>query len=175
MQVHRSFGAAFVFTLAALLAGAALAEESADGTGPATYCQGKLNSLGCVPFMQACLCGQPSVSSPEPFTILGSDLLPRSTGVLMYGYAKSDLRFHGGTLCVKSPRTLFPPSIAEDIGTGACTGVVNVDFNRHIQSGIDPLLTLNQTVYAQWRFRDPWDPAGHGDALSDGLSFSIGP
>jgi hypothetical protein len=175
MQRSSLFGTAFVLVVAALLAGAALGRQDLEGTGPGTYCEGKRSSLGCVPFVQAGLCGQASFSSPEPFNVLASDLIPNSYGVLMYGFAKSEAPFHGGRICVKSPRILWPPRLAEDIGFGACTGVVNVDFNRHIQSGADPFLTLNQTVYAQYRFRDPRDPAGHGDSLTDALAFTVGP
>ena len=63
----------------------------------------------------------------------------------------------------KSPG--FPP----------CEGILRKDFNALIQSGADPTLTVGQRVTSQWRQRDPLDPAGFGDALSDAIQFWITP
>ena len=49
------------------------------------------------------------------------------------------------------------------------------NFNQLIQAGVDPLLTVGQRVNAQYRQRDPADPLGFGDNLSNALSFVIGP
>ena len=56
-----------------------------------------------------------------------------------------------------------------------CTGILKRNFNNAIQGGNDPLLTAGQTVFAQWRQRDPADPAGFGDGLTDGIKFIIEP
>ena len=49
------------------------------------------------------------------------------------------------------------------------------NFTQLIQSGVDPLLTPGQTVRVQVRQRDPADPTGFGDNLSNGISFVISP
>jgi hypothetical protein len=104
------------------------------------------NSLGCVPFVSSS--GFASVTSTNPFLVMANDCLPNQVGFLHYGYAPSNLSFHGGTLC---------------------------DLNKRIQSGVDPMLTAGAQVYAQWRQRDPSDPAGFGENLANGLTFVVRP
>ncbi len=139
-----------------------------------SYCTGKTNSLGCVPFMTSN--GSPSASSTSPFQVIGNDLLPSEAGFLLYSFKKSNLNFHGGKLCVKSPvMRLLPPKSATTTGPLPCIGFLKRNFNAAIQSGSDPLLTPGQGVSVQWRQRDPADPAGFGDSLTDGLRFTIAP
>lgn len=149
-----------------------------EGTGGtlrlATYCTGKANSAGCVPFITA-----QGVSSPTDtaasFVVNAEDAIPGEPGFLFYGSAgKLNLSFHGGTLCVKTPLTrLFPPKAAQPGGPGACGGRLDRGLNKRIQSGVDPRLTVGQRVYAQWYLRDPNDPLGFGDSLTDALTFVI--
>ncbi len=141
---------------------------------PSSYCTGKTNSLGCVPFMS--FNGAPSVSATSAFRIQCNDAIPGEAAFLFYSFGKSNLNFHGGKLCVKSPlRRLLPPKAASATGPPPCSGVVKRNFNNAIQTGSDPLLTAGAQVRTQWFQRDPADPAGFGDALSNGLSFVIGP
>ena len=100
--------------------------------------------------------------------------------MLLYSTKKGDLNFHGGKLCVKAPFKRLTTSIKATDGL-ACTGcagncrMFSRNFNQWIQSGLDPALTAGQQVYVQVRQRDPNDPLGFGDNLSDALSFVIGP
>ncbi len=138
------------------------------------YCAGKTNSLGCVPFMT--LQGRASASSTSPFLLGGWNLVPNEPGFLLYGFAKQSLGFHGGTLCVKLPfRRLFPIKQALPFGPPPCAGMLERNFNNRIQSGVDPLLTVGQRVFAQWRLRDPGDPAGFGDGFTDAVRFTVCP
>jgi hypothetical protein len=140
----------------------------------ASYCTGKTNSLGCVPFMT--YSGVASETSTGPFRIEANDVLPTQVGLLLYSAQKTSLNFHGGTLCVKAPfKRLLPPKTPSTTGPPPCTGVLIRNFNNTIQSGNDPILTAGQTIFAQWRQRDPSDPAGFGDGLSNGLRFTICP
>ncbi len=141
---------------------------------PVLYCEGKPSSLGCTPSLE--FTGLPSASSPLPFVVEGRDFLPDESGILLYGTnGRSSLGFHGGTLCVKAPVVrLLPPKKAWNTGPAPCAGVLRRDFNARIQSGADAALTVGQTVNAQWLQRDAADPAGFGDALSDGIEFTIG-
>ncbi len=141
---------------------------------PRLYCTGKTSSLGCVPFTS--YAGHASASDTQPFRVTGNAVAPNEPGFLLYGFAKGNLDFHGGKLCVKLPfRRLFPIQIAQPFGPPPCTGTLERNFNKRIQSGADPLLTPGQRVFAQWRARDPADPAGFGDALTDALRFTICP
>ncbi len=141
---------------------------------PEPYCVGKTNSLGCVPFLTTS--GTGSATSSSAFSIRAEDVLPGEAGFLLYSFKKSNLNFHGGKLCVKAPITrLLPPKVAKTTGSPPCTGFVNRNFNAAIQSGNDVFLTAGQTVSAQWRLRDPADPAGFGDGLSNAVRFVICP
>ncbi len=132
---------------------------------PTPYCSGKVSSLGCAPFVTA-----------EGVRVFANDVILGEAGILLYGFAKSSLPFHGGTLCIKAPISrILPPKFATAGGVQPCIGVLSRNFNAQIQSGADPLLTAGQVVRAQWRQRDPADPAGFGDSLTDALQFTVAP
>ena len=52
-----------------------------------TYCSGKVNSLGCVPFMTHS--GTPSVSATTPFALMGRDVVPNEIGFIIYGVKRT--------------------------------------------------------------------------------------
>ncbi len=138
-----------------------------------SYCTGKTNSLACVPFMTAT--GVASASSTAAFTLSMNDSIPNESGFLIYSFKKANLNFHGAKLCVKAPFKRTGAKAPKNPG-GGCTGwVLRRNFNGTIQSGIDPQLTAGQVVRSQWFNRDPADPAGFGDGLSDALEFTIAP
>ncbi len=77
---------------------------------------------------------------------------------------------------MKTPFTrLLPPKSATLGGVQPCPGVLFRNFNAVIQAGSDPTLTLGHEVRAQWRQRDPADPAGFGDSLTNAIQFTVGP
>ncbi len=138
------------------------------------YCTGKTSSLGCVPFVATA--GTPSVAGTGAFSIQMLDALPGEAGILLYSSKKANLDFHGGKLCVKTPFVrVLPPKFAKNTGVPPCSGVLSRNFNNVIQGGNDPGLTLGARVFAQWRQRDPADPAGFGDSLSNAVRFVIAP
>ncbi len=140
---------------------------------PSSYCSGKPNSAGCVPFVS--YTGTPSASSPAAFRIAANDVVPSEAGLLIYAQRKANLDFHGGKLCVKVPFVRTRSKAPVQTG-GACSGwTLHRDFNAVVQAGSDPSLTVGATVFAQWRQRDPGDPAGFGDGLTDALRFTVGP
>ncbi len=145
-----------------------------EGMETLTYCTGKANSLGCVPFMSTM--GLPSATDPDPFRLIGSNVVPQEFGILLYGTSgRSNLSFHNGRLCVKAPLTrLLPPKSSGSTGLPPCTGVLRVNFNARIQSGADPSLIVGQRVNAQWLHRDPGVDAFQ-DGLTDGAEFFIHP
>ncbi len=144
------------------------------GPVPTSYCNGKTSSQGCVPFI--CAAGTPSVTSTGSFSVRARQVVPLESGFPIYGFGKTMLPFHAGTLCVKAPlQRVLPAKLATSGDPLPCQGVMKRNFNNYIQSSIDPLLTAGQTVFIQWRQRDFLDPTGFGDNLTDALTFVIQP
>ncbi len=140
-----------------------------------SYCQGKLNSLGCVPFISST--GGASATATTPFAVSASDVVPNEAGFLLYSVSgRLNLNFHNGKLCVKAPiERLLPPKNSGSSGGPPCSGELSTNFNNRIQSGVDPALLPGQRVNVQWRFRDPALNDGFNDGLSDALEFFIAP
>ncbi len=153
----------------------ALVVRPVQGDAPTTYCVGKTNSLGCVPFVSAS--GTASVTSSSPFALRAHDVLPNESGFIIYGVnGRLNLNYHGAKLCVKSPlKRWLPPKSAGSAGTPPCSGILNRNFNARIQSGNDPALTVGQQVNAQFSYRDPNLGDGFNDGLSDAVEFTIAP
>ncbi len=143
-------------------------------TPPYTYCTAKTNSLNCIPFLS--WSGTATAGSiPQPFFCLGNDVRPAQFGFLLYGFKKANLNFHGGKLCVKGPVRVLPPKTPKAVPWG-CTGAqFSKNFNKTIAAKSDPLLTAGQRVFVQYYQRDPGNPLGFNDSLTDGMSFLIAP
>ena len=123
--------------------------------------------------------GAPSATSGT-FNLFSDDHVEGEIGLYLYSFKKSSLAFHGGTLCVKAPFVRLTTLIKSTDGVlcSSCPGTCRMfkrNFNALIQSGTDPLLTPGARVNVQVRQRDPADPTGFGDNLSDAVSFVIGP
>jgi hypothetical protein len=143
------------------------------GSVPEIYCTAQTNSLGCVPSIAAS--GIPSASSLASFDILASNVLNERTGLLFYGFASSQIPFHGGWLCTAGPLSRTPvqnsggtPAPADD-----CTGQYSFDFNALVRAGTDPRLSGGAIVYAQYWSRDPLTPITTN--LTDALAFQVEP
>jgi hypothetical protein len=145
-----------------------------------TYCTGKTTSQGCVPFVQAGGTGNPSLTDTGTFNIQGRDVNDGGSGLVIYGYSKANLNFHGGKLCVKTPtRTAgkAAKSKVPEVCIGpAMIGRLTTNFNNRIQGAFDPLLTAGNKVFAQWQVRDSSNTiGGFGDSATNGLRFTILP
>ena len=165
-----------------LLPALGLLELSAQAlVSPQTfYCTGKTTSHGCVPFLSTT--GTPSVGSGLAFFINSNDHIQFESGKYLYSLGKADLNFHGGKLCVKSPFKQLTSLIKgiDGIPCVSCAPGFNCrmfkrNFNQHIQSGIDPTLTAGASVKVQFVQRDPPNPSGWSDNLSNAVVFTIGP
>ncbi len=148
---------------------------------PGFYCTSKTTSDGCIPFLTTDA-GFPAVSSTTAWNVRSNDMRDGESGFLVYSFKKSNLGFHGGKLCVKAPFVRSPIAKAKQVpclGTGTCVtktcSQLRRNFNATVQGGSDPGLTAGRLVYAQMRQRDPADPTGFGDNLSDGVYFLIAP
>ncbi len=151
---------------------------------PQYYCTAKTTSSGCVPFLTTSA-GSPSVSGSSWF-IRSKDHVDAEAGLLVYSLKKSNLNFHAGKLCLKSPlKKVFPIAKQKQIvcvdpfascATTSCRELSS-NFGAVIQADqmSGGLLTCGQTVFAQMWQRDPSNPLGFGDNLSDAVKFTIGP
>ena len=183
-----SFGAALAFGdangdgIGDLISGAPCSQPNGSYSGaayvhtfvrePRTYCETKLNSLGCAPFIQGV--GTPSATAFQPFRIKAFNVLSHKPGLLFYGPAPRSMPFQGGRLCVDVPlrRTSVQFSGGNPPPTD-CSGTYGFDFNHYIRRGVDPTLVAGEEVFAQYWSRDPSSPSGTG--LTDALGFFIYP
>jgi hypothetical protein len=142
------------------------------GPPPQSYCTGKLNSNFCLPTIT--FSGIPSASSSSAFEIIGIDVMPNQLGLLLYGTSgRGNIPFHNAKLCIRAPHRRHLPMIdSGSTGTGPCPGVLRLDFNLHIQSGIDPALIPGTRVNAQWIYSDPGIDM-FDDGLTNALEFDI--
>jgi hypothetical protein len=59
-------------------------------------------------------------------------------------------------------------------GGGQCSGVLSIDFNGWIASGIDPALVAGQHVAAQFWYRDPQSPSTTGPVRRRAVRDPVG-
>ena len=137
-----------------------------------SYCQAKVNSQGCTPFVQGL--GYPSATVPQPFRIKAQQVLNNKSGLLFYGFAPQATPFQGGTMCVQAPTRRTPVQ-----GSGGnpppndCSGFYSYDFNQRIRSGVDPALVAGVEVFGQYWSRDLSSASTTG--LTNALAFFINP
>ena len=136
------------------------------------YCDGKPSSVNCTPKLS--WGGQPpSASAGSGFTLTGA-VLPNQAAVLFYGVdGPATLPFFGGTLCVQPP--LRRAAATTTGGTSFCSGLIELDFNAWIASGVDPALQPGRRVFAQAWCRDPGFAPPDDVGLTNGLTFVVGP
>lgn len=148
---------------------------------PRVYCQGKLNSAGCVPSIDHT--GVASIalansSSPNMLTVTASDVVNNKAGLLFVGTSgASAIPFQGGVLCVQPQlaRTPLVYSFGNPTGND-CSGSFSVDLDvildRLTTAGVS--LTPGLRVFTQFWYRDPLVDAFE-TGLSDGLTFLLLP
>ncbi len=149
---------------------------------PASYCTGKTASNACIPFLTTDL-GLPSVSATSAWNVRSNDNVTSEAGLGLYSLKKANLNFHAGKLCVKAPFSRTPVAKSKSVGCvdpfASCRATMcdqlRWDINATIQNDTTGLLTAGQTMHFQVRQRDPTEPTGWGDNLSNGVSFTICP
>jgi hypothetical protein len=160
-ELGNEVGAAYVLEL-----------EHADAK---VYCTSKLNSLGCLP--RVAFTGTPSVSSASPFTISASNVLNQRAGVFFYSIGGRDATpFKGGFKCIASPYRRANGTLSSGgtpPGTDDCSGVLALDFNSWIRSGVDPTLSAGKLVDGQFFSRD--GASSFGTSISEAVEFEIRP
>ncbi len=148
------------------------------GAGSVTaYCTAKKNSLSCIPAIH--WSGAPMASVPMGFTVSADLVLNNVLGVLIYSKAgPASIPFQGGILCLQPPVTRTPAqnSLGNNLPPGSdCSGNFKLQFNQVIASGMDPGLVPGASIFLQYWYRDPADPAGFGSGLSDAIRGQICP
>jgi glucose/arabinose dehydrogenase len=134
------------------------------------YCTSQVNSQGCAPEIAAS--GTPSASAPSGYLIAASKTLPGVSGLFIYSTAgPASSPFQGGFICSTPPlrRAPVPPAS----GSGACGGILRIDFNSYIASGADPALAAGARFWGQFWSRDPLSPSSAN--LSNAVTAVICP
>jgi len=137
------------------------------------YCTAKVNSLGCLPAVE--FVGVPSATSASAFVITARNVINQKSGLFYYGLnGRAATPFQGGVSCVASPivRTAAQSSGGQPVGVD-CSGTYAIDFNAHVQSGLDPNLVSGAVVNGQFWTRD--GGAASGTGLSDAIEFTLQP
>lgn len=139
---------------------------------PATYCTGKVNSLGCTPAIA--FSGTPSANPAAPFLITASNFINHKSGLLFYSHAPTAVVFQGGTKCVANLSVRTPPSSSGGSASGNdCSGAHSFDFNDWVVNGWDSSLGVGAEIYAQYWSRDPQSPSH--TSLSNAVRFLLNP
>ena len=153
-------------SLAAALAGLLLLGAAVGANTPTTYCQSKVNSLGCTPTMTTDP-GCPQFNGPA-WHVTATDLASHTPGMLLIGHAQQNVPFQGGRLCVGL--VLLNPQLMSSGGNpppADCSGTLSVEITSFIP------VQFYGPAYAQAYARDPGDP--FGVSLSDAVMFDYGP
>jgi len=142
-----------------------------EGTVVQPYCEAKITSEGCPPFMLASGVAQASASSGF---LIEADQVPAQTpGLFFYGFGgPAAIPFLGGRKCMRGAVRRTPVTMST--GSGLCGGTLFIDFNAYMATGVNPNLVPGRTVWGQFWFRDPAHPVG-GIGLSNGITFTVLP
>jgi hypothetical protein len=140
----------------------------ANASSVATYCTGKVNSLGCTPSISTV--NQPSKSAGN-FTVTCSSVINNKFGLLFWGYGSLAAPFQGGFKCVADPvrRTPIQDSGGTPPGVDDCSGTWSWTFDTAYMNayGIGP----GDTLYAQGWGRDP--AVASTTSLSNAVKFTV--
>jgi hypothetical protein len=141
------------------------------GATTVTYCQGKVTSNGCLPYISTT--GSPSASAASGFTITGNAMASNQSSIFFYSLnGAASIPLLGGTFCVQ-PNFIRTP-VTTTSGTSNCDGQTSIDFNAYMATGINPSLGPGTIVHGQFWFRDPAHPVG-GVGFTNGVTFTVCP
>lgn len=137
--------------------------------GAATYCSGKVNSLGCTPAVN--VTGAASLSGSS-LVVSASEVINNKSGLLFWGFAPTAAPFQGGTLCVQPPTLRTPVQLSGGSPSGSdCTGSFAFAFTSTFLASAG--LAVDDDVYCQYWSRDPASPST--TSLSDAARFRVCP
>ena len=136
------------------------------------YCEGKVNSNGCVPTIQ--FQGSPSLTGPDDYVLTGTNMLNNSFGILVWSTTPGIFSLGGGTLCLAGPFYRHPVQFSG--GTAGapgfdCSGTFADPLTQGWFSGNG--LMSGTSVYLQYISRDGGFASPNNYSLSNGLRFTI--
>ena len=139
---------------------------------PTLFCDGKVNSMGCVPTID--FVGTPSLTGADDFVLTGTNFLNNSFGILIWSTTPGSMSLGGGTLCLSGQFYRIPVQwsggTAGGIGTD-CTGTYSDPLSQAWFN--TNLLNSGTTVYVQYIARDAGFGMPNNLSLSNGLRFTI--
>lgn len=136
------------------------------------YCIAKLASPGCVPSLT--WSGTPTMQSgSDDFVVHAGDLVNQKLGMAFWSQTPTDTPFGGGTLCVAGPqqRTPLVNSGGSTDPLGDCSGSASFFFSQAYLGGQG--LSVGDSLFTQWWFRDPAQLDGTGIGLSNAVHFVL--
>jgi hypothetical protein len=136
------------------------------------YCEGKLNSAGCLP--RICSTGSPSVSGLDDFFMRAEQVVANCPGVLLWSHGSMALPFMGGLLCVAPPIVRTTAQVSGGVpGVHDCAGTYafHLDHGYMASHGLVPGVQL----FGQYWSRDPKLPTPFDAGLTDALRVTIQP
>jgi len=142
--------------------------------GAETFCEAKVDSVGCSPTITAS--GAASLGGSSSLTLTASNVLNRQFGLFVYGTELADDPAFGGTLCVGGNVVrLFEPTNSG--GSGAPGTTCGGSFTRVIDSAFIATagFGIGDEFFCQWIYRDPLAPDGSGAGITNAAAFLICP
>jgi hypothetical protein len=140
------------------------------GIPPSPGCQGKVNSLGCLPYVGHN--GAPPSLSGGLFEVHGHNVSESTYGLLTWSLQPTSVPFQGGTLCVGAPQRRTPVQSSGSFEAGAeCPGRFAFRWTSAYLASWG--LTAGTDVYCQFWGRDAGDP--WNSTMTDLLAFRLVP
>ena len=136
------------------------------------YCDAKVNSLGCMPSIEAQ--GSVRLNESDTLCVKAAGVLNNQVGILFWGTADQALPAFGGTLRVAPPvRLMNAQPTGGNPGPDDCSGTLEFEFSGAYLSGqgIGPFSAL----YAQYWYRDPRFQAPNDVGLTAAVRFYVCP
>ena len=139
---------------------------------PASYCEAKINSRGCVPVIS--YSGTPTLSGPDDFFVTASQVLSNQWGILLWSGGQANLPMGGGTLCLASPilRTPAQPS-GGNPPPADCSGSYAFHFSHEYFAA--HFVWPGTELCAQFLSRDPAFAPPNNIGLTNALRLTVGP
>lgn len=141
------------------------------GTGLWTFCQPKVNSLGCTPSLVGT--GAVDLSANSSITLVASNVRTNHTGLMFGGPAASVIPFLGGWKCSSSYFRTLPLQSGGAPGENSCAGQYTFDITPTFLTSKG--LGVGNLVTVQFWSRDSGFPHPNNIGLTSSLGFVFTP